>query len=217
MESTPWGAVPTTKNLPTVEEARARAVDDPRTPYHSGVEQVRNENFTGTIWPEERHQATVTNRDTGERKVLTAPSAAALGGQIAWEQQGLLAARHQAEVTLAPPRTVWVAEIRYFDGASERAEAATHDDLLLTLLSWKARTTATEHELAAQPPPLEIWDEETRHAWFFKDAVGEQYHATPENYRRLTAWLRERRLPLTVENLLKAFHDLNDAHELEEA
>jgi hypothetical protein len=217
MESTPWGASPSTRKLPTVEEARARAVDDPRTPYHSRVEHVRNEKFTGTIWREERHQATVTNRDTGERKVLTTPSAAALGEQIAWEQQGLLAARHHAEVTVDPPRTVWVAEIRYLDGASERAEAATHDDLLLTLLSWKARATATEHEMAAPSPPPELWDDETREAWIFKDGVGTQYRATPGNQRKLTAWLRERGLPLTCQNLLAAFHDLNDRRELEEA
>jgi hypothetical protein len=217
MESTPWGASPSTRKLPTVEEARQHAADDPRTPYHSGVEQIRNENFTGTIWPEERHQATVTNRDTGERKVLTAPSNTALSEQIAWEQQGLLAARHQAEVTLEPPRTVWIAEIRYLDGASERAEAATHDGLLLTLLSWKGRTTSTEHELAAPPPTLEMWDEETREAWIFKDGIGEQYHATPENHRKLTAWLKARGLPLTAKNLLAAFHELNDAQELEEA
>ncbi|MCL6650533.1 MAG: hypothetical protein K6U89_19725 [Chloroflexi bacterium] len=217
MEATPWGASPSTRKLPTVEAARSRAADDPRTPYHSNVEHVRNANFTGTIWREERHEATIINLDTGESKTLTAPSGPALGAQIAWEQQGLLAARHQAEVTAHAPRTVWVAEIRYLDGSTERAEADTHDELLLTLLSWKARTTATEHAMAAQPPAPELLDDETREAWIFKDALRGQYHATPGNYRKLAAWLRERKLLLTAQNLLKAFHELNDAHELEEA
>jgi hypothetical protein len=140
---THFGAAPYTSALPTVEDAKSGAIDDPRVPYlHGRVQELKSDNFTCRYWREQRHAARVTNLDTNEVTTYEDTTSAGLNEKLVHVQHNLLIAHEQARVEPLEPREVWVADLTYGDGSSERAESATRDDLLSTILSWKGKTTA---------------------------------------------------------------------------
>ncbi len=209
-ETNPWG-----KFIPVdVESARQAAADDPDVHYlHGRVETATFPDFSCRYWRSERHSATV-EVDSGERKTLTANSAPDLGEQIKHVEINLRTQRRKATVTPQEPQTIWVAEILYDTGESERAEASSRDQLLLTLASWVGKTKA---QPVQEPPPL--WSVEDVHEAIsirqFLEAVGDQYLKTEKNAAEIKSYLSDAELEITYDNLLKAFHFLNDLGLLE--
>jgi hypothetical protein len=209
---TVWGQAPHTSALPTVAEARDRAIDDPRSSMHGRPETVRGDGFVARIWKQERHRVRITVIGTNETRILEASSATDLGEQLIHHEATLLAKNMQARVDPQEPTTIWYATIDYSDGTSEKCEAPDRETLLATLLCWKGRTTA--ELIPAKPEHLPEWStkdvEEAIAVRNFLDIVGDQYTPTPKNAERLQNFLQSRHLPMTVENLLVAFDNFND-------
>jgi hypothetical protein len=122
----------------------------------------------------------------------------------------LLATNHQATVHPESPATVWVAEITYDDGRSERAEADSRDEMLVTLLSWKGKTTAGEL------PEKRVWLQPGTTAVMEFMTLVPQYRPTSKNYFKLNRWLQAENKAVTVKNLVEAFDYLFDRHLLDE-
>lgn len=218
-----WG-----KPVPDAEAARTAAGDEPTqpsgapNPYHGTVEMLKGDGFAAQFGEKERHRAVVTPLDGALSETYNAASAHDLREILLHVRQNLLAQSRQARVEVLPPEKIWYAEIALANGTVERAEAASRDQLLLTLASWQARdnVAASEAERPA-PPPAHL------PRWSIKDVkenvavrdfldLAPEYRRTNYNQLLLLTWLKEKGRPLTAKNLLAAFDQLFDERALDE-
>jgi hypothetical protein len=205
------------KPVPDVTAARAAAADDPRCkPYFGELTKFRSPaGFNAEIFAREVHSATLTMDFHPYQVALEASSANDLRGQILTAQNQLMVRHQQAQVTINSPFTRWQATLQFdHDGHVETAVAATRDDLLRTLLAWKAETAP--EPVGSKPPEQEhlpLWSvkrtEEALAFVQFRDAVPE-FRRTARNAMSILHWLTEHKLGITCATLIQAYDFLED-------
>lgn len=226
-----WQTPSFTKAAARVEESRKLVIDDPRTPYHGTRQSFSQNGISGWYKRETLYRATLTDLEGGATQVEEASSNQELWAKILQHQQIALANSHQLSIDPDPrltnnvfqPVVRWIAEFTTPDGDSGRAAAATLDELMITILNWRADDLAALREIeeAQAPAPVVHYDWATIcdgaqkvQLQMFVDRVPE-YRPTFRNFFKLEDWLKRNKKEWICENLIAAFDELFDAGELD--